>query len=497
MISIQDLISIQSPSDVNAFIAHLEARNKRRDTRNTTLFRAFLKGEEQSILDEIGSNAFNALKKRLTDQLIEYSGGQLLAKELSQENQVIKLIALARKLFNAKREKTGYALLKRAEKMALTLNHYALLNEIYHTLIEHSHKIDQLEQKDLFSKLEQNNAQFLAEERLSILYASMQKQFNTSNYGVFPSSLKAMYKEGLKTYGIKPDLALNFRSLYQLAMLSDLYATQTKNYHGLDLFFEDNIIRLQGGEKDTEKMLGYHIALLYGMSTIYFRRTDLAKSSFYLDQMSAQMQRYQNKHLSLWEARYANLLALNLNYSGNYSEAVLSLERCLKQEALNEQERPLLELTLSMVYFQQGNHKEVKKLLGSFYKSDQWYLKTMGNEWLFNFKAMEVLLHFDLGNDQLAESRILSFQRKFALHFKEDKSNPLWPFLMLLKSVLYDPEHISSPEFVQKLELTIPWKGEEEDFFNRCFYAWLKAKILKQPIYETTLSLLGFNPSST
>jgi hypothetical protein len=211
--------------------------------------------------------------------------------------------------------------------------------------------------------------------------------------------------------------------------------------------------------------------------------------------MGLQRQRFQNKYFRLWKARYANLLALSLNYSCNYAEAALSLERRLKQEALNEQEHPLLELTLSMVYFQQGNHKVVKKLLGSFYKSDQWYLKTMGNEWLFNFKAMEVLLHFDLGNDQLAESRILSFQRKFARHFKEDKSNPLWPFLMLLKSVLYNPEHISSPDFVQKLELTIPWKGEEEDFFNRCFYAWLKAKILKQPIYETTLSLLGFSES--
>ncbi len=127
-------------------------------------------------------------------------------------------------------------------------------------------------------------------------------------------------------------------------------------------------------------MRGYHIALLYGMSTIYFRRTDLAKSSFYLDQMSAQMQRNQNKHFSLWEARYANLLALNRNYSGNYDEAALSLERRLKQEALNEQEHPLLELTLSMVYFQQGNHKVVKKLLGSFYKSDQWYLSIIGME---------------------------------------------------------------------------------------------------------------------
>jgi hypothetical protein len=59
-----------------------------------------------------------------------------------------------------------------------------------------------------------------------------------------------------------------------------------------------------------------------------------------------------------------------------------------------------------------------------------------------------------------------------------------------VKSALFDPEYISSPAFAEKVEDSIPWKGEEEDFFNRCFYAWLKAKMLKQPVYETTLDLL-------
>tara|TARA_R110002050_G_scaffold291417_1_gene445864 strand:- start:5469 stop:5663 length:195 start_codon:yes stop_codon:yes gene_type:complete len=60
----------------------------------------------------------------------------------------------------------------------------------------------------------------------------------------------------------------------------------------------------------------------------------------------------------------------------------------------------------------------------------------------------------------------------------------------LVKSALFYPEYISSPAFAEKVEGSIPWKGEEEAFFNRCFYAWLKAKMLKQPVYETTLALL-------
>ena len=115
----------------------------------------------------------------------------------------------------------------------------------------------------------------------------------------------------------------------------------------------------------------------------------------------------------------------------------------------------------------------------------------MGNEWLFNLKAMEVLLHFDLGNDLLAESRIQSFLRKYGVHFKHEKDNPIWPFIGLIKTVLFDHEAVQSASFAAKVESTIPWKGEEEDLFNACFYAWLKAKMLKRPNYEVTLEVVG------
>ena len=492
MVSIVDLISIQSPKSVSSFVNYLERRNKRLDTRNVSLYKALLKNEEHLIFDEIGANAYNALKKRLTDQLIEFSGSQFLSNELSSENQVIKLIVLSRKLFAVNHVKTGYVLLKRAEKKALGLDHFSLLNEIYHTMIEHSHKSDEADQKELFQKLERNNQLFIAEEKLSVLYASMQKQFNSENFGVLPSTLHELYDQGLNSFGINTEVALNFRSLNQLCTLTDLYGSQTKNYHDLDLFFEDMIAPLQGGEKDTDKMLGYHIELLYGMSNIYFRKKNAEKSLFYLEQMKAQLQRLNGKYKKIWLSRYTNLLALNLNFSRHWAQASELIEENIQGANLQEVERALLSITLCMIHFQQGNLKEVKKNIASMTKTDNWYLKNMGNEWLFNFKAMEVLLHFDLGNDQLAESKILSFQRKYANHFRKDKSNPLWPFLILVKSVLYNPDEIHSKVFIKKVETSIPWRGEREDFFNMCFYGWLKAKITKRPIYEVTLELLNF-----
>lgn len=486
-----EIISLQKPEESASFIAYLNKRNKRLDTRNVALYKAIMQGKEQRIKTEIGSNAYNALKKRLTDQLIEFQGAKLLSSELSDENQVIKLIVLARKLFSEQRLEAGFTLLKRAEKTALELDQFSLLNEIYHTMIEHSSKTQKFAQSDLFTKLERNNKQFLAQERLNVLYASMQQQFNSQSFAVMPTSFHDMYEEKRKLFGVEQALTMNFKSLNQLCVFADLYGSQTKSYHKLDLFFEPLIAELTGTEKDSEKMLPYHIELLYVLSNIYFRKKEAEKCKYYLDQMQAQMLRFKGKYADQWQARYTNMLALYLNFTGAHDAASTLLKTALATKQIREEEHALLCLSLSMIYFQQEKLADVKNLLNTLKRTDAWYLKHMGNEWLFNLKAIEVLLHFDLGNDLLSESRIQSFQRKYGVHFKQEKDNPIWPFIGLIKSVLFDHEALQSEAFAEKVENSIPWKGEEEDLFNACFYAWLKAKMLKRPIYEVTLEVVG------
>lgn len=493
MISIHDLISLQNEKEKAAFIQYLERRNKRHDTKNISLYNDFLNGNDKRLLNEVNANSYNALKKRLCDQLIDFSASNVLSNELSAENKVIKTIAIARRLFRAGHVHSGLTLLKRAEKLAFALEHHSLLNEIYHSMIEFSHHAENADLESLFKKLERNNEQFITQERLSVLHASMQNQFNTRNLNMMPPSLHEMYNESLKTFGINTEMALTFRSINQLCILTDLYASQIKNYNELDLFFEDFIAPIQGGEKDSEKSLGHHIELLYGLANIYFRRYNLTQSMYYLEQMLFQMERFNGKYFDVWRTRHNNLLALNYNFSGSWGKAFDLIAESLKNQKLTEKEGSLLNLNLIVIHFQQGNLIQAKNIVNALKKSDAWYLKIMGNEWLFNFKAIEVLLHFDLGNDQLAESLILSFKRKYAIHFKNKKDNPIWPFLLLVKSVLYNPTILQSKKFEERVETSLPWNGENEDFFNLCFYAWLKAKMKNKSIYITTMDLLKGN----
>lgn len=490
MVAINGLIQLLSQQERAAFIQHLKKRNKRNDTKNIQLFKAFVKGDTTQIKEELGGNAYNVLKKRLSDRLIDFIASNTLSNELSTEAKIIQTLLVARKLFNHQVYDVGFKLLLKAERKAKEIMHYSLLNELYTSMIEYSHFFTSLDQEELFAKLEGNNADFMTQQRLNLLYTSMKKQFKNP-HSIKDNSFEEIYNTSRKKFGVSDGLVYNFQSLAQLCAIADLYCAQSHNYQLVDLFFEDKISQLTGSEADNEKMLPYHIEVLYNMANIYFRKKDFAKSMCYLRKMDTQLARSNKKYEKQWMGRQAVLKALNLNFTKDSDKASDLLEKVIAEEGLEEKERVLVDLTLCLVYFQHNKIDDVKRIMTGFDRSDTWYLKNIGSEWLFNQKAMEILLHFDLGNDLLVESKLLSFQRKYADYFKSNQESPIWPFLGLIKQLLQDPSLVHTEGFVKKVERVIPWKEKhQEDLFFICYYAWLKAKMNRSNLYITTMEII-------
>ena len=92
MNGIKTTISLLSPAELKAFVRYLDDRNKRHDTRNIAFIKALEKGTEAEIKREIGANAYNVLKKRVADRLVDFMASLSLEKEASIEVQLIKWI---------------------------------------------------------------------------------------------------------------------------------------------------------------------------------------------------------------------------------------------------------------------------------------------------------------------------------------------------------------------------------------------------------------------
>ena len=494
MSEIKEVISLFSSAEERKFIVYLNDRNKRHDTRNVDLFKALINNKEGKIKSEIGDNAYNVLKKRLFDRLLDFMASATLESEASLEGSIIKQILISRKLYNYEKPKIAYRILHKAERDALKIDHYALLTEIYHTQIEFSHQDPNLNQEELFKRAELNNKKFIEQERLNMVYAVVRRAFQEHEHSTDRINLKELLNVNYEKYGVSNQFGYSFQSLYQIAMMADIAGSHAKDYHSVDLFFVDKIKEMQGGEGDTEKMLLYHIDLLYSVSNIYFRKKKFTTSLSYLAEMHMQMQRYKQKYHQERFVKYITLLALNLNFIGESKEAALVLDELFSINQFNADELLMAKLARATIHFQQGELEAVSSILGKFQNSDAWYNRHVGNEWLLNKRFIEILLYMELGDVDYVDSRVSSLVRKYGPVFSSTKGDPVLPFLKLVLVYFHTPDVINTSEFRAQVGESIQWRSvEEEDIFFMCFYAWLKAKMDNKPIYETTLEMFELN----
>ena len=486
---IESLIHSLSLNDQKAFVSYLKQRNKRRDTRNVDLFRSFLAGKERSIQSEIGMNAYYVLKKRLSDNLLDFLANKSFESEASNEIQVIKDTLLARKLLLAGETKISFKLLLKAEKAAVELEHYSLLNEVYHIMIEFSeHKSDEFQQK-LFEKLEKNTASFLEQERLNMVYAAVKKAYRSGR--VDGADLQQIMEETVAKFNISSDLGYSFKSLYQLANILDIEASRKSNYGATKLFFESKYQEIVGTKADNERSLYYHIGLLYILANIYFRKRQFSESQQYLGLMNSQMKRFDKKLWNDFYPKYANLEALNVHFLGNAQKGQnLLLE--LNSQNFSEIELANVRLTLSMISFHKSDFKTAKNWLNQLNLSEKKYTENLGEEWALNKRYFEIILALEQQDFDFAEAKIASLIRKFNKSLQRPENAQILQFLKLIRMICREILMLESKDFIHKVETTIDWRpSEEEDIFRICFYGWLKAKMNADDVYKTTLKLLS------
>lgn len=488
----RELINVISAKEKQGFIQYLRNRNKRIDTKNIDLFKAYLDGTEDQIRAKIGSNAFNVLKKRMNDRLQDYLGTSVLFNEVSKEAEIIKSILLSRKLLAYGHIQLGYKVLHKAEKASSSINHYSLLNEIYHTMIENSYKDDSLDQLVLYKKLESNTEHFLQEERLNLVYASIHKAYAESERTGERLNLEVLLKEKFEKYNISNGSGFGLKSLYKIATIADVEGFHYRNYHNVDLFFIDQIQDKQGSSDDVEKNILYHIGLLYTVSNILFRKKEFDQSLHYLQLAQEQMDRFGGKYREVYYSRSVVLKALNLNYSGNFTQAANLLDELLSARKKKLEELASAKLTRVMIYLQQGEFEKARSLIAGMQHSDSWYENHLGMEWTVNKNFIEILLHIELGNLDLAESRMNSFKRRYQSFFSKDKNSQVMKFLQLVKLYHQNPMEATEDSFKQRVYNSLEFKsGREEDIFLISYYAWLKAKMEKRNLYKVTLELLN------
>lgn len=499
MNAIDEVISLMSNKDKQAFITYLSKKNKRFDTGNIELFR-LLETDDINALEKFrrikSADAYHAMSKRLYDSLVEFMANRSFANDTSEEQEVLRLLVVSRVFFEHKLYKAAFKCLAKAEAKAAALEQFALLNEIYRTRIQFAHFDPSTPLERLLQKYEANRKKLEQEERLNLAYAVLRRELGAIYHQGKVVDLTSLIQETIKSYGISLKHALTYRSLYQILFIANEYASINSDYSLISPFVMKAYRFIAGREGLAEKHLYYHIYILYFIANSHFRNRRYAESGSFLDKMQAEMDKQGGKYHQRFCHRYFLLRALNANYSGNPGNAIHIAEKALQQhKKADPNDINDLRLCATVLCLQHDNGRQAIRHFKEFSHTDAWYEKKMGMDWAIRKSLVEVILHAQLENTEMALSRLKSFRRRYRKYLESVSEERVLVYASLLEKYIARPEIIKTHSFSEAIAGLIGPSGGNADIFVVSFAGWLLAKTERKPVYETTLQLLDhFSP---
>ncbi len=496
MNDLKQVISTLSSDEKQQFISFLEKKNKRKDAKNIQLFKLLSKNDLDSseicikLYDSNKKDAYHALRKRLYQSIIDFIANANLSEENSANMQIIKLILASRSFLFHKQYKVAYKLLGKAEILAKEQFLFPYLNEIYHTKIQHAHTNPDIDLENLITTFKDNQKKHFLEEELNIVYSKIKTVITNMTYKGDVVDFESMLSKTLNEHNISISDSMSFKSLYQLITIVSISAFATNDYLKTESFLINTYQKIKT-LKDVDKQPFYHIQVLYLIANTLFRNKKFAESLYYLELMHEQMHQNRKKYYNTFTLKYNLLLALNYNYSNQQENAIAVLERFIIKKHPDVETLLDIYLSLIMTYFQKKEYVKAHHLFSKFYHTDKWYSKKAGIEWTIKKNLMEILLHLELEQIDLFESRLLSFKRNYYSYLKNIKQERVIKYLGLVEEYYKNPEIITTKEFYYKVESSFEWiEAKRVGIFVMSFYAWLKSKMEGQPLFETTLKLI-------
>ena len=496
MNDLNHIVSTFSNEDKQRFTSYLEKKNKRKDTKNVQLFKLLLNNNLNSkelcfkLYGGDKKEAYHALRKRLYQSIIDFIANTSLQEEKAVDMQIIKFILAARMCLLQKQYKVAYKILDKAEILAIEHHLFPLLNEIYHTQIQYAYVNPAIDINELILKFKSNQKNNQLEDQLNIVYAKIRQVLNKITYKSEVIDFQTILKTELNEHNICINDSMSFKSLYQLITIISLSAFATNDYLKVEPFLIQTYKTILK-HKDKEKQLYYHIQILYIIANTLFRNKKFNVSFHYLNLMHQYMHNNQKKYYNAFILKYSLLFGLNLNYSNKQDEAIAVLNPLIKIKHQDIESLLDIYLSLIMFYFQKNDFNQAHSLFSKFYHTDHWYIEKAGTEWVIKKNLIEILLHIELGNIDLVESRLLSFKRNHFSYLKGINQQRVLIYLTLIEAYYKNPEKVTSIKFKDKVENSFEWIDKErEDIFVMSFYAWLKSKMENKNLYLTTLSLI-------
>ncbi|GAB3195092.1 hypothetical protein ABID22_000004 [Pontibacter aydingkolensis] len=442
--------------------------------------------------EEPNAVAYYALRKRLQRHLTDFILLKRMEEDITAASPINGLLSLANYLFDVRIDRLAWAQLRKAEKLAQANEQYGLLNTVYNLQIEKADNefADPLEQ--IIEKRNQNKLIADEDERANIASSIINLRLRAVRKQGSGMHFDRIIQEVLRTYDLSEAISQRPSLLYKLMSIARSAILARKDFLSFEPYIISKYKEAEQGHGFKKAHQYYKISLLYMIAHVLYRNKKFEQSVHYLQQLHACMATEGKSHAALFMPRYTFLMVANQVFLNRNDDAIKLMEHLLGNNKINLSTKDQLtaQLGLSFNYFAGGAYSKANRLLLSIKRSDKWCEEKMGREWVLKKKLGELILQYELGNEDLVQNKLRALERAYKDLWDEPMYRNVKHYLELIRLLLEHPEQVSKPAFVQLVDNTLEFTTfKQTDLAAMSFYAWLKSKMLQKPYYDVLMEL--------
>ena len=491
MDSLSELIKLLNSAEIKLFRQFLQRKNKREDVKNLHLLDLIetddIDGLNKLYKPQKNNDAYHALRKRLQDNLLLFLS-QKTFESNTDTYDALRLLVAGRFLLENGVVKIAFKCLDKAERLAEHLEQFNLLNELLLLKLQYAHVPGAENLETLTARFLRNQSDMQREAKLNMAYAFLRQELQEIHLKGKVVNLTNLMLTIIRKYKISEQDLMTYKAIYQILFIASEYADIQQNYGLIERYINraDQFVQHQAHKKT---YLFYHISILYFLANYHLRQKDFVRSTSYLGEMMDLMVT-DNRYYTLFYLRYQLLSALNLFFTGLANYAIKLLQKSLSNTKQKSKPEDIEDLRICLAMFLAlCNDRGSLKQLTLLTRTDTWYEKKMGMLWTIRKNLMEILVHAEFSNIDLAMSRLNSFRRRYKKYLLKTSEERVLSYLKLVEKYLLKPD-VAFEAAYRKAVLEQLGKAENNDIFTLSFIAWLIARWEKKTAYNVVLTLL-------
>jgi hypothetical protein len=493
MDSILELINLLNSAEKKALRQFIQRKNKREDVKNLHLLDLIetddINGLKKLYNSKKNNDAYHALRKRLQDNLLLFLSQKTFEGNHSDSYDALRLLVVGRFLLENDVIKTAFKCLNKAERLAEHLEQFNLLNELLLLKLQYAHLPGAEDLEALTTRFLRNQSDMQREAKLNMTYAFLRQELQEIHLKGKIVNLKTLMLTTIRKYKISKLDLMTYKSIYQILFIANEYAAIQQNYGLIEHYIKRTNQFMQDQESKKQSYIFYHISILYFLANFHLRRKDFAGSRPHLKGMMDLMMT-DSRYYRLFYLRHQLLSALNLFFTGFADDAIALLQESLSSTKQTSKPEDIEDLRVCLTMFLAlCNDRSSLKQLTLLTRTDAWYEKKMGMLWTIRKNLMEILVHAQCSNIELAMSRLNSFQRRYKKYLLKTSEERVLSYLKLVEKYLLKPDVAFEMIYRKKVLNQLEWV-ENNDVFTLSFIAWLIARWEKKTAYEVTLTLM-------